>query len=147
MKLLMKYVCTKIGQNEKEVDIKSLLKIVSGFMHKISTKPVEKVSDIFLSPNGILETWIDLWMNLTYLKKSSYWKVARESFLGAVETGREESEGEIQVPRGKSPGRASPSSWEGRIEAEAILQRRFPLLGLGRGSFPPKALDSAGGKG
>jgi len=54
MKLLMKFVCTKNGQIEKEVDFKSLLKIVCGFIHKISTKAVEKVSDNFLSLNGIL---------------------------------------------------------------------------------------------
>jgi hypothetical protein len=50
----MKFVCTKNGQIEKEVDFKSLLKIVCGFIHKISTKAVEKVSDNFLSLNGIL---------------------------------------------------------------------------------------------
>jgi hypothetical protein len=54
LKLLIKFGCTKNGQIEKEVDFKSLLKIVCGFIHKISTEAVEKVSDNFLSLNGIL---------------------------------------------------------------------------------------------
>jgi len=66
MKLLIKLVCTKNGQIEKEADFKSLLKIVCGFIHKISTKAVEKMADNFLSLNGILWTWINLWANLTY---------------------------------------------------------------------------------
>jgi hypothetical protein len=39
--LFIKYVCTKNGQNEKEVDFKSYLKMVFGFIHKISTEAVE----------------------------------------------------------------------------------------------------------
>jgi len=55
LKLFTKYNCTKNGQIEKEVDFKSLLKIVCGFIHKISTKAVEKGSANFLSTDGILQ--------------------------------------------------------------------------------------------
>jgi len=66
LKLLIKYVCIKNGQIEKEVDFKSVLKIVCGFIHKISTKAVEKMPDKFLSLNGSSWAWIDLWVNLAY---------------------------------------------------------------------------------
>jgi hypothetical protein len=55
LKLFIKYDCTKNGQIEKEVDFKSLLKIDCEFIHKISTKAVEKGSANFLSANGILQ--------------------------------------------------------------------------------------------
>jgi hypothetical protein len=81
LKLLKNCNCTKNGQIEKEVDFKPLLKIVCGFIHKISTKAVEKGSDNFLSADGILWTWINLWMILACYEKSSDWQVPREFFL------------------------------------------------------------------
>jgi hypothetical protein len=81
MKLFKKHNCTKNGQIEKEVDFKLLLKIVCGFIHKISTKAVEKRSDNFLSAYGILWTWINLWMILACYEKSSDWQIRREFLL------------------------------------------------------------------
>jgi hypothetical protein len=49
LKLLDNNFCTKNGQIEKGFDFKSLLKIVSGLIHKISTGDVEKQTDRFLS--------------------------------------------------------------------------------------------------
>jgi hypothetical protein len=48
--------CTKNGQIEKGFDFKPLLKIVSGFIHKISTEAVEKQTDKFLSPHLIVKS-------------------------------------------------------------------------------------------
>jgi len=49
LKLLDNIFCTKNGQIEKGFDFKSLLRIVSGLIHKISTGAVEKQTDKFLS--------------------------------------------------------------------------------------------------
>ena len=89
----MNIIYPKIGQIEKELDFKSLLRIFSRFIHNFFTKPVEKSTDKFLSLKKVFDTRplrVSLKPTLTFETRKSPVQIAipiQESHLEIIKRG------------------------------------------------------------